>query len=137
MVLSLPRPIAIERHLLVEPTTFLDIGHQLEVLELVRRLNRERGMTIVLVLHDLNQAARDADRMIVMAGGRLVSNGEPGDVLTPALLAEVFHVRASIVIDPVSGTAVCLPFACVGPTVHPAPADTPDKVGERGQSSNG
>jgi len=116
--------------LLDEPTTFLDIGHQLEVLELVRRLNRERRMTIVMVLHDLNQAARYADRMVVMAGGRIVADGEPNAVLTPRLLAEVFHVEASIVTDPVSGTAVCLPYACVvadasRTETNPAPSDIP------------
>jgi iron complex transport system ATP-binding protein len=99
--------------LLDEPTTFLDIGHQLEVLELVRRLNQERGMTIVMVLHDLNQAARYADRMVVMAAGRIVADGESWGVLTPDLLAEVVQVKASIVTDPVSGAAVCLPYAHV------------------------
>jgi len=97
--------------LLDEPTTFLDIGHQLEVLELVARLNRERAMTIVLVLHDLNQAARYAARMVVLNHGRIVADGEPGRVLTPALLAEIFKVRANIVIDPATGTPVCLPYA--------------------------
>lgn len=97
--------------LLDEPTTFLDIGHQLEVLELVKRLNQERGMTIVLVLHDLNQAARYADRMIVLNKGQIVSDGQPQDVLTTDLLAEVFGVRATIVADPHSGTPVCLPYA--------------------------
>ena len=63
--------------LLDEPTTFLDIGHQLEVLELVRRLNDERGMTIVLVLHDLNQAARYADRMVALNDGKIVADGTP------------------------------------------------------------
>jgi iron complex transport system ATP-binding protein len=71
--------------LLDEPTTFLDIGHQLEVLELVRRLNRERAMTIVLVLHDLNQAARYSDRMLVLQHGMLVADGAPATVLTAPL----------------------------------------------------
>jgi iron complex transport system ATP-binding protein len=97
--------------LLDEPTTFLDIGHQLEVLELVRGLNRERGMTIVLVLHDLNQAARYADRMIVLNKGAVVADGSPQSVLTPDLLASVFNVRVNIVTDPSSGMPVCLPFA--------------------------
>jgi iron complex transport system ATP-binding protein len=99
--------------LLDEPTTFLDIGHQLEVLDLVARLNRERQMTIVLVLHDLNQAARYADRMVALNHGRIVADGPPQAVLTPALLESVFKVRVNIVTDPASGTPVCLPYASV------------------------
>ena len=101
--------------LLDEPTTFLDIGHQLEVLELVRRLNRERGMTIVLVLHDLNHAARYADRLVALnRGGRIAADGAPQDVLTTALLAEIFGVRARILEDPESGAPLCLPYGVVG-----------------------
>jgi iron complex transport system ATP-binding protein len=100
--------------LLDEPTTFLDIGHQLEVLDLVHRLIAERHMTILLVLHDLNQAARYADRMIVLNNGAVVTDGTPEEVLTPPLLAEVFRVRANVVRDPASGTPVCLPYAGVG-----------------------
>lgn len=99
--------------LLDEPTTFLDIGHQLEVLELVRRLNRERGMTIILVLHDLNHAARYSDRMVALNEGRIVADGPPAGVLTRDMLAEVFGVRAHILTDPESGTPVCLPYAGV------------------------
>ncbi len=100
--------------LLDEPTTFLDIGHQLEVLELIRRLNRERGLTIVLVLHDLNQAARYAERLVVLDRGRIVADGVPRDVLTTALLAEVFGVRTHILADPESGAPLCLPYGVVG-----------------------
>jgi iron complex transport system ATP-binding protein len=96
--------------LLDEPTTFLDIGHQLEVLELVQQLNRDRAMTIVLVLHDLNQAARYADRMVVLNGGAIMADGAPTAVLTPDLLASVFGVRVNIVTDPATGTPVCLPY---------------------------
>jgi iron complex transport system ATP-binding protein len=99
--------------LLDEPTTFLDIGHQLEVMELVRRLNRERGMTVCLVLHDLNQAARYADRMVVLERGAIVADGTPQAVLTPTLLERVFGVRVNIVCDPASGAPVCLPFGTV------------------------
>jgi iron complex transport system ATP-binding protein len=109
--------------LLDEPTTFLDIGHQLEVLELVRRLNVERAMTIILVLHDLNQAARYSSRMITLQDGRIVADGAPVDVMTPSLLAEVFGVHAHIMTDPESKTPVCLPYA----TVSGVP------VGDRGQ----
>ena len=97
--------------LLDEPTTFLDIGHQLEVLELVRRLNVERGMTIVLVLHDLNQAARYAGRMVALNEGRIVADGPPADVLTARLLANVFGVQRPHPARPRHGTPVCLPYA--------------------------
>jgi iron complex transport system ATP-binding protein len=97
--------------LLDEPTTFLDIGHQLEVLELVQGLNREREMTIVLVLHDLNQAARYAHRMVVLKEGGIVADGAPLAVLTRDILADVFGVHANIVTDPATETPVCLPYA--------------------------
>jgi iron complex transport system ATP-binding protein len=105
--------------LLDEPTTFLDIGHQLEVLDLVRQLNQERAMTIVLVLHDLNQAARYSHRMVALQQGRIVADGAPIAVLTPVLLEQVFGVRANIVVDPASGTPVCLPYAVVPVPVGP------------------
>jgi len=97
--------------LLDEPTTFLDVGHQLEVLELIARLNREREMTIVMVLHDLNQAARYSQRMVVLNEGAVVADGLPNEVMTPALMADVFRVRASVVRDPATGCPVCLPHA--------------------------
>lgn len=96
--------------LLDEPTTYLDIGYQLEVMELIERLNREREMTILLVLHDLNQAARYSQRLIVLNAGLVVADGAPGAVLTQQLLADVFKVQANIVVDPSSGTPVCLPY---------------------------
>ncbi len=100
--------------LLDEPTTFLDIGHQLEVLDLIQHLNAEQGMTIVLVLHDLNQAARYSKRMVVFERGRIVVDGAPDAVLTPEMLAQVFHVQAHIVPHPEDGSPVCLPFALAG-----------------------
>lgn len=90
-----------------------DIGHQLEVLDLVRRLNRERGLTLALVLHDLNQAARYADCLVALDRGAIVADDAPEAVLTIELLAEVFGVRAHIIVDPESGTPVCLPHATV------------------------
>ena len=96
--------------LLDEPTTYLDIGHQFEVLDLIRRLNLAQGMTIVLVLHDLNQAARFSRRMVVLEAGRIVADGAPAAVLTPELLARVFHVQAQVIPHPEDGTPVCLPF---------------------------
>ncbi len=103
--------------LLDEPTTFLDIGHQLEVMELVRKLNQERQMTIGLVLHDLNQAARYAHRMIALKAGQIVADGKPIEVLTEGLLEEVFGVKAHILSDPETGTPVCLPYACLEPSL--------------------
>ena len=89
--------------LLDEPTTFLDIAHQLETLELISDLNRSRRITIAMVLHDLNHAARYADRIVVLDGGRVVADGEPASVISAELIAEVFRVEATVGIDPVSG----------------------------------
>lgn len=96
--------------LLDEPTTFLDVGYQLEVLELVERLNQERQMTVILVLHDLNQAARYSQRMLVLKQGTIVADGCPEDVMNPELLLEVFKVHVNIVQDPATGQPVCLPY---------------------------
>ncbi len=105
--------------LLDEPTTYLDVAHQLEVLELVRRLNREQGRTIVMVLHDLNQAARYADHLAVMHRGEVRATGAPADVLTEQRIAEVFGLQARIVPDPVTGTPMVIPIASLG---HEDPA---------------
>lgn len=96
--------------LLDEPTTFLDVGHQIEVLDLVQQLHREHGKTIMLVLHDLNQAARYSHRILVLDRGHIVADGPPRDVLTSSLLADVFHVQAHILNHPVDGLPVCLPY---------------------------
>lgn len=95
--------------LLDEPTTYLDLAHGIELLDLVDRLHDERGRTVVLVLHDLTMAARYADRLVVMAAGRVVAAGEPGEVLTEDLVREVFGIRAVVVPDPVSGRPLVLP----------------------------
>lgn len=84
--------------LLDEPTTFLDIGHQLEVLSLLERLNGEHGLTLLIVLQDLNQAARFARRLLVMHGGRLYADGPPEDILTRELLRDVFAVEAEVIV---------------------------------------
>ncbi|TCK09174.1 ABC transporter ATP-binding protein [Marinobacterium mangrovicola] len=83
--------------LLDEPTTFLDWGHQLEVLELLERLNREAGLSVVMSLHDLNQAAQYSDNVLVMKEGALIAEGAPTDVITADLLHEVFRVEAECV----------------------------------------
>ncbi|MHA7126530.1 ABC transporter ATP-binding protein [Janibacter indicus] len=94
--------------LLDEPTTFLDIAHQYELLELFAGLNRE-GRTIVAVLHDLNQAARFASRLIVMHEGGVAGDGPPERVLTGDLVREVFGLGAEVVDDPQSGTPMVVP----------------------------
>ena len=94
--------------LLDEPTTFLDIAHQYELLELFAELNRE-GRTIVAVLHDLNQAARFASRLVVMSEGRIRGDGDPAAVLTADLVHEVFGLAADVVDDPQSGTPMVVP----------------------------
>ncbi|GAA4188721.1 ABC transporter ATP-binding protein [Streptosporangium oxazolinicum] len=96
--------------LLDEPTTFLDLAHQIEVLELVRRLHGELDRTVVMVLHDLNLAARYADRLVAMRDGRVVAAGPPAEVLTEALLAEVFELDAKVIEDPVAGTPLVIPI---------------------------
>jgi iron complex transport system ATP-binding protein len=96
--------------LLDEPTTFLDLSHQVEVLELVDRLHTERGRTVVMVLHDLNLAARYADRLVAMKDGRVMAEGAPADVITEPLLREVFGLDAKVVPDPVAGTPMVVPI---------------------------
>ncbi|MFD8967368.1 ABC transporter ATP-binding protein [Streptomyces sp. NPDC059568] len=101
--------------LLDEPTTFLDIAHQVEVLDLVRRLNHEQGRTVVIVLHDLNQAARYADHLVAMKSGRIVAEGTPGEVVTAELVREVFGLDAVVIPDPVTGSPLVIPGAPFAP----------------------
>jgi len=96
--------------LLDEPTTYLDIANQLEVLELVRQLNQDEGRTMVLVLHDLMLAARYADHLIVMHDGAIAATGTVPEVLTEQLLAEVFQIRAQISVDPLTGRPLVVPL---------------------------
>jgi iron complex transport system ATP-binding protein len=96
--------------LLDEPTTFLDLAHQVDVLELVRRLHSEVGRTVVMVLHDLNLAARYADRLVAMREGRIVAAGKPAEVITEELLEEVFGLAARVIPDPVAGTPLVIPI---------------------------
>ncbi|MFC3995550.1 ABC transporter ATP-binding protein [Nocardiopsis sediminis] len=96
--------------LLDEPTTFLDLAHQIEVLELVRTLNTEHGRTVVMVLHDLNLAARYAHHLVAMRAGTVIASGDPASVLTPALVAEVFGLDATVIPDPVAGTPLVVPI---------------------------
>ncbi len=95
--------------LLDEPTTFLDLAHQIDVLDLVVDLNRRENRTVVMVLHDLNQACRYADHVIAMKSGRIVAQGAPAEVITPATVEAVFDVRCQVTSDPVSGTPMIIP----------------------------
>jgi iron complex transport system ATP-binding protein len=95
--------------LLDEPTTFLDLAHQLDVLRLVRSINRERGSTIVMVLHDLGLAARYSDRLVVLGGGGVLADGEPWQGLTPQLLKVAFGLAADVIPDPAAGTPLVVP----------------------------
>jgi iron complex transport system ATP-binding protein len=95
--------------LLDEPTTYLDIAHQVEILDLVCRLNRERGTTVVMVLHDLNLAARYADHLVVMAEGEIRRRGAPAECLTAETVQDAFGLEAVVVADPVTGCPLVVP----------------------------
>ena len=95
--------------LLDEPTTYLDLAHQIDVLDLLAELN-EQGRTIVMVLHDLNQAARYADTIVALRGGQIVAQGSPEQVITPENLLQVFGLEAEVVPDPVTGMPMCVPI---------------------------
>jgi len=94
--------------LLDEPTTFLDIAHQYELLRLFHRLHGE-GRTVVAVLHDLNQAARFADHMVMMRNGRVVASGDPAEIVTAQRVEEVFGLECSVIPDPHAGTPLVVP----------------------------
>ena len=97
--------------LLDEPTTFLDLAHQVEVLDLVVRLNRERERTVVMVLHDLNLAARYSDTVVVMRDGGIVDEGDPATIVTRELIANVFGLDAEVLSDPRTGLPIVVPVA--------------------------
>lgn len=95
--------------LLDEPTTFLDVAHQIDVLDLLTDLNQARGTTVVMVLHDINLAARYADHLFALRDGTLIASGPPRDVVTPTLVRNVFDLDADVITDPVSGAPLILP----------------------------
>lgn len=107
--------------LLDEPTTFLDIAHQLEVLQLLQMLNETEGRTIVMVIHDLNQAARYAHHIVVMRQGQVALAGAPAEVMTPAMLRDVFGIAADVIPDPRTGTPLCIPYGLCAPAPGTAP----------------
>lgn len=96
--------------LLDEPTTFLDVSHQIDVLDLLTDLNRRTGTTIVMVLHDLNLAARYADHLVAMAGGHLYAAGDPDEVLTARTVKDVFGMDSQVIADPLTGRPLVLPI---------------------------
>src|SRR5476649_314787 len=106
MVLAQQTPLL----LLDEPTTWLDIAHQIDLLELLRELNRNGGHTLVVVLHDLNHACRYASHLVAMRGGRIVAQGPPAAIVTAQLVEQVFGLRCIIIDDPVSHTPLIVPL---------------------------
>ncbi|MDQ1169098.1 ABC-type cobalamin/Fe3+-siderophores transport system ATPase subunit [Microbacterium proteolyticum] len=115
MVLAQDTPLL----LLDEPTTFLDIAHQYGLLDLFRRLRDDDARTIVVVLHDLNQAARYADSLIVMKEGHVVAAGAPSDVITAEMVAHVYGLPCRILSDPETGTPMVVPLASPGDRTGP------------------
>jgi iron complex transport system ATP-binding protein len=107
MVLAQQTPMV----LLDEPTTYLDIAHQVELLDLFAQLNREQDRTVVAVLHDLNHACRYADHIIAMKAGQIVAQGDPNAVITEALVEDVYGLKCQIIDDPQTGTPLVVPRA--------------------------
>jgi iron complex transport system ATP-binding protein len=99
-----------EAILLDEPTTYLDLVHQLDVLQLLHRLNRDTGRTIALVIHDLNMAARISDYMIAIKEGAIVAQGKPESIMTRQVLHDVFSIDAMLATDPRTGRPVCITY---------------------------
>lgn len=96
--------------LLDEPTTFLDLAHQIELMNLITVLVRDHRKTVVAVLHDLNQAARYAEHVVLLKDGRIAAAGHPSDVISQDTIADVFGVRSMVIRDPVAGTPLCVPL---------------------------
>ncbi len=100
--------------LLDEPTTWLDISHQIDLLELLSELNRARGYTLAAVLHDLNQACRYATHLIALRDGKIVAEGAPKAIVTPDLIERIYGMRCMIIEDPVAGTPLVVPLGRAG-----------------------
>ena len=93
--------------LLDEPTTYLDMAHQLEMLKIVKQLNKKHQCTVVMVLHDINHAARFSDELIAMRGGEIITTGTPKEILTKEVMKKVFQIDAKIMFDEETGAPVC------------------------------
>lgn len=98
--------------LLDEPTTYLDMAHQLEVLQIVKQLNQEKQCTVVMVLHDINHAARFSDNIIAMKDGEIIQIGNPDEIIHPSVLQQVFQIEARILKDPQTNSPVCFGYEC-------------------------
>ncbi len=96
--------------LLDEPTTFLDIAYQVEILDLLTELNRRKGTTIVMILHDINLSARYADHIFAMGKGRLAAQGTPKEVITPELMKEIYGLTCEVMEDPMSKSPMIIPI---------------------------
>lgn len=94
-----------------EPTSFLDVAHQMDVLHLVEHLNREYGKMIVMVIHDLNEAARFADYLVAMKKGQILYQGRPQEVFTKTMLRDIFGIDSEIMTDPRTGRPLCIPYS--------------------------
>ncbi|MDP8930110.1 MAG: ABC transporter ATP-binding protein, partial [Actinomycetota bacterium] len=111
--------------LLDEPTTFLDIANQIEVLDLLADLNDTQGRSIVLVLHDLNQGCRYAHHLIAMRDGRIATQGPPADVVTEELIRAVFGIAARVIADPITGSPLTVPISARHISTQSAPTGAP------------
>ncbi|EMH4161802.1 iron-enterobactin ABC transporter ATP-binding protein [Pluralibacter gergoviae] len=96
--------------LLDEPTTWLDISYQIDLMELLSALNREQGYTLAAVLHDLNQACRYATHLIALRDGKIIAEGAPGEIVTADLIERLYGMRCTIIPDPVAGTPLVVPL---------------------------
>ena len=96
--------------LLDEPTTYLDLAHQIEILELLRELNQQQNKTIIMVLHDLNLACRYADNLVAVHQGGIYAQGSPQEIMSEELVNRVFNLRCKIIDDPFFNTPLCIPF---------------------------
>ncbi|GAA5126220.1 ABC transporter ATP-binding protein [Haloechinothrix salitolerans] len=117
MVLAQQTPIL----LLDEPTTYLDLAHRIEILRLLRTLNTHHGVTVVMVLHDLDEASRYADHLIALRDGAITAQGDPREIVTPTLVETVFGVTCTTIPDPITGTPLIIPLDAAHDT-HPASA---------------
>ncbi|WP_424188013.1 ABC transporter ATP-binding protein [Actinokineospora sp. G85] len=109
--------------LLDEPTTYLDLAHQIDVLDLITDLNHTTQRTVVMVLHDLNQASRYADHIVAMKTGRIIAEGDPRHIITATLVEDIFGLRCEVINDPLSDTPLIIPFGrhrCATPANLPS-----------------
>lgn len=100
-----------ETLLLDEPTTYLDLAHQIEVLDLLYHLNRDASRTVIMVLHDLNMACRYSHHLVALRDGVVIDQGRPAEVVTETLVRQVFGLHSRIIPDPISGTPLCVPIS--------------------------